>query len=104
MLKKKEKLTCTGFGPRFSAEKSYTSCMSAILHTKCPTVAGSTSNTHVLVFNSELFIIVLDCQCLQVCVCVCIETSPNLLFVRSFNPLKTSLKYTWAGVYGKCVL
>ena len=49
MLKKKEKIMCTGFGPRFSAEKSYTSCVSAILHTKCRTLAGSTSNTHVLV-------------------------------------------------------
>ena len=36
MLKeKKEKIMCTGFGPRFSAEKSYTSCVSTILHTKC---------------------------------------------------------------------
>ena len=49
MFFKKEKITCTGFGPRFSAEKSYTSCVSAILHTKCPTVAGSMSNTHVFV-------------------------------------------------------
>ena len=48
-MSEKETITCTGFGPRFSAEKSYTSCVSAILHTKCPTVAGSTSNTHVLV-------------------------------------------------------
>ena len=33
MLKKK-KITCTGLGPRFSAERSHTSWVSAILHTK----------------------------------------------------------------------
>ena len=39
MLKKKrEKIMCTGFGSRFSTEKSYTSCVSAVLHTKCPTL------------------------------------------------------------------
>ena len=33
---KKEKIMCTGFGPRFSAEKSYTSCMSAIYTQSVP--------------------------------------------------------------------
>ena len=70
--KEEEKITCTGFGPRFSAKKSYTSFVSAILHTKCRmlTVVRRTGTSSFSESN-----IVLDCRCnrcLCVCVCVCV--------------------------------
>ena len=31
-------------------------------------------------------------------------TGVSVVIALNFNPLKTSPEYTWAGVYGKCVL
>ena len=50
MLKKREKITCHRVWSSVQRLKSHTQvCVSAILHTKCPIVADSTSNTHILV-------------------------------------------------------
>ena len=70
MLKKK-KITCTGLGPRFSAERSHTSWVSAILHTKCAQFAGSTSHTRPRlasqISESSLTAFTSMCVCDYVC-------------------------------------
>ena len=72
LREKKEKITCTEFGPRFSAEMSYMYklCVRDFTHKVSHSCRYYVE--HTLPRFSKSNIIVLDCQCLQVCVCECL--------------------------------
>ena len=72
--------------------------MSAILHIKCPTVAGSIlCRTRTSSFSESNIIVldVLDCRCLQVYVCVCVSNEVFHLVPHVFY--RTQIRWLCGG-------